>query len=57
MVTLEQLELQILVRIVFRYFAKTKMPSIPLNSSVTEVPVILRPVHWFAEQINGLVLI
>ena len=57
MVTLEQLELQILVRIVFRYFAKTKMSSIPLNSSVTEVPIILRPVHWFAEQINGLVLI
>ena len=57
MVTLEQLELQILVRIVFPYFAKTKMPSIPLNSSVTEVPIILRPVHWFAEQISGLVLI
>ena len=57
MVTLEQLELQILVRIVFRYFAKTKMPSVPLNSSVTEVPIILRPVHWFAEQISGLVLI
>ena len=27
------------------------------NSFVTEVPVIQKPVHWFAEQINGLVSI
>ena len=40
MVTLEQVELQILARIVFRYFTKTKLPSIPFNSSVTEVPII-----------------
>ena len=24
---------------------------------MTEVPILLKPVHWFAEQINGLVSI
>ena len=28
---------------------------IGLNSFMTEVPIIQIPVHWFAEQINGLV--
>ena len=28
-----------------------------INSFVTEVPIIQKPVHWFALQINGLVFI
>ena len=28
---------------------------IGLNSFMTEVPIIQIPVHWFAEQINGLI--
>ena len=28
-----------------------------INSFMTEVPIIWKPVHWFAEQINGLVSI
>ena len=27
------------------------------NSFMTEVPIILKPVYWFAMQINGLVFI
>ena len=28
---------------------------IGLNSFMTEAPIIQIPVHWFAEQINGLI--
>ena len=28
-----------------------------VNSFMTEVPIIKKPVHWFARQINGLVSI
>ena len=31
--------------------------SFPLTSFMTEVPIIVKPVHWFSEQINGLISI
>ena len=33
-----------------------KPSSSPLNSFTTEVPIIYKPVHWFAEQINDMYL-
>ena len=31
--------------------------SFPLTSFMTEVPIIVKPVHWLSEQINGLISI
>ena len=33
------------------------MFSVDFNSFITEVPIILELVYWFAKQINGLVSI
>ena len=38
-------------------FPKKDKNCLALNSFMTEVPIIQKPVHWFALQINGLVSI
>ena len=35
----------------------TQHIQLTINSFMTEVPTIQKPVHWFAEQITGLVFI